>query len=53
MFSISDYVVKEHLVVAGLIAEYTNSIISELTSMHDFILLSGTLLTIAENLVFW
>jgi hypothetical protein len=52
MFSLSDYLVKEHHVVAGLIADYTNDILSELTSIHDFILLSGTLLTIAENLVF-
>ncbi|CDW79800.1 UNKNOWN [Stylonychia lemnae] len=52
VFSLSDYILDKHPSFSGVIAQYTNDFLSGLTSMHDFILLSGILLTIAENLVF-
>eukprot|EP00347_Sterkiella_histriomuscorum_P010220 403377140 len=53
IFSLSDYVIDKYLPLAGIIAKYTNDFVKELHSMHDFIILSGLLLTISENLVFY
>ena len=51
IFSLSEWLLQSHPQLAVLIAKHTNNMLRGLGPVHGFVLLSGVLLTIAENMV--
>ena len=53
IFQLSEYVVRNHPELAGFLAAKTNDLLSLFSSIHDFIILSGLLLSVAETLLLY
>ena len=52
IYSITENILIHHPLISAYVAKYSNDLLKGLPSIHEFLILSGLLLTIAENMVF-